>query len=152
MHTHTHLLPFLLFSSWAASCNVLPKQGQGQQVEEGSLEISSSLTLGFLSSSTNSGLIKKYRNRCEIIKRPLCLFNIKGEGLVRVDGFVSRNSQRSDWYGGFFPFVGSFFLLVLAEVGICDEEKKIAQVNIRLFVTLNCLAVWHLSPEPPTKL
>ena len=29
-----------------------------QQMEEGSLEVSSSLTLGFLSSSTNSGLTK----------------------------------------------------------------------------------------------
>ena len=59
MHSRTHLLPLLLFSpSQAAFFYALPQRYQGQHKERGRLEVSSSVTLGFLQSSTNSALIK----------------------------------------------------------------------------------------------
>ena len=108
--SRTHLLPLLLFSpSLAAFWDHDAPQLNGQGQQGGSLEVSSSLTLEFLSSSLIfSGLLKrKTEKEVRTYSKALVLcimpgLILEGRGWERVDAFDRKNSQFSVWYGGLF--------------------------------------------------
>ena len=108
------------FKSWAAFC-VVGITANGRRISR-----------GFIVSHTRVPIVldqlRLNKKNTEIDVRtwkgPCACLILKETGWVRVDGFVSRNSQRSDWYGGFFPFVGSFFLISFSRGRYMRRRKK----------------------------
>ena len=131
--SRTHLLPLLLFSpSLAAFWDHDAPQLNGQGQQGGSLEVSSSLALEFLSSSLIfSGLLKrKTEKEVRTYSKALVLcimpgLILEGRGWERVDAFDrKKQSVFSLIWRSVCLFVCLFvcyFLFFLAEVGTCNE-------------------------------